>query len=74
MRSGGDGGAARGTLVVLTLKYRRGHSTAAFNAQAEAQAARLAPQLEGVSVLHLFANREGERTLVGYVRADAVSL
>ena len=65
---GGGGGGQRGTLVVLTLKCRRGHSAAAFDAQAAQQTERLCPILEDVSVLHLFANRDGERTVVGYVR------
>ena len=64
----------RGALCVITLKIVRGHSRAACDAQAERQAARLRAALDDVSVLHLMANREKERTVVGFWRGgDAVA-
>ena len=37
-------------------------------AQAQAQAEQLSKYLVGATLLHLMANRKGERTLVGFVK------
>ena len=57
-----------GALVVLTFKALKGHSERSWAAQAQAQADHLSGFLVGTRLLHLMANRKGERTLVGFVK------
>jgi hypothetical protein len=56
---------------VLTLKCTVGHSAKSFAAQVAPQVERLKAQSAGysntVQVLHLLANRSGERTVMGYL-------
>ena len=70
-RRDGDGDGLpprRGALVVLTLKCNRGHSKRSYDAQVEAEVENLGGILQDIQVIHLFSNRSGERTVIGFVR------
>ena len=54
-----------GALVVLTLKCIAGYSHSSYNGQVAELVARMT-QLEKVQILHLFANRTAERTVIGF--------
>ena len=57
-----------GTFFVLTFKCNRGHSKASFDEQVSEQRQRLESFSSNVHTFHLFSNRNGERTVVGYIR------
>lgn len=57
-----------GTFFILTLKCNVGRSRKFFDAQAAEQAARLKDVTRNLQTLHLFANRSGERTLIGHLK------
>jgi 23S rRNA U2552 (ribose-2'-O)-methylase RlmE/FtsJ len=54
-----------GALVVLTLKCIAGYSHSSYNGQVAELVERM-EQLERVQILHLFANRTAERTVIGF--------
>lgn len=54
------------TFVILTIKCTRGHSKATFDHLVQQQVQRVASHLEQLQILHLFANRSSERTVMGY--------
>lgn len=56
-----------GTMFVLTLKFTRGHAKAAFDNQAQVELDRLEGIATGMQIIHLFSNRNGERTLMGFL-------
>lgn len=64
-RSGGVVGP--GTFFVLTLKCMVGYSATAFDHQAKEQVKRLEGISRDVHVVHLFSNRNSERTVIGYL-------
>lgn len=57
-----------GTFFILTLKCKVGHSKESFDAQVAEQRARLESSASYLQTLHLFSNRSGERTLMGYLK------
>merc|ERR1711865_56302 len=58
---------ARGTMFVLTIKCVVGHTKESFDNQVAEQRARIEDISRDVQTLHLFSNRSGERTLIGYI-------
>ena len=56
----------KGTFFVLTLKCVTGHSSKTFDLLVEQQIQRLEPLAKDLQVLHLFSNRNSERTVIGY--------
>lgn len=56
-----------GSFFVLTLKCKVGHSKASFDAQVSEQCKRLDGVAEHLQTIHLFSNRNGERTVMGYL-------
>ena len=69
-----------GTFFVLTLKCIVGYSTTAFNEQSKERVQRLTTPIEtegsitcrppiahSVQNIHLFSNRNSERTIIGYL-------
>ena len=56
----------KGTFFVLTLKCVTGHSSKTFDLLVEQQIKRLQPLAKDLQVLHLFSNRNSERTVIGY--------
>lgn len=57
-----------GTFFVITLKCNKGHSKESFDAQVAEQRQRLAGLARDLQTFHLFSNRNGERTVVGYIQ------
>ena len=64
-----EGLLARNALFVLTLKCVVGHSKSAYDAQVGevVDEFRASANVEGVEIFHLFSNRSGERTVMGYI-------
>jgi hypothetical protein len=62
------GVAGKGTFFVLTLKCKVGHSKASFDSQVAQECKRLEGITRDLQVFHLFSNRSGERTIMGYLR------
>jgi len=58
----------RGTMFVLTIKCVVGHTKESFDNQVAEQRARIEDISRDVQTLHLFSNRSGERTLIGYIK------
>mmetsp|Transcript_11517 Transcript_11517/g.14555 ORF Transcript_11517/g.14555 Transcript_11517/m.14555 type:complete len:96 (+) Transcript_11517:828-1115(+) len=62
-----------GTFFVLTLKCNMGHSREAFDEQVATQCDRLLSLgnsggvVRDLQTIHLFSNRGGERTILGYL-------
>jgi len=56
--------------VVLTLKCIVGHSKSAYDAQVKKVVDKLCDKasMESVEIFHLFSNRSGERTVMGYLK------
>ena len=54
------------TFVILTLKCTRGYSKATFDHLVQEQVQRIDDHMEHLEVLHLFANRQSERTVMGF--------
>lgn len=65
------GVVGKGTFVVLTLKCRVGHSDEAFDGQVAVQRERLENKCRDLQTIHLFSNRKGERTIMGFVKGAA---
>jgi len=68
-----EGLLAPNAFFVLTLKCVLGHSKLAYDAQVEEVVDKnglRAPEngVEGLEIFHLFSNRSGERTVIGYIR------
>mmetsp|Transcript_14327 Transcript_14327/g.25616 ORF Transcript_14327/g.25616 Transcript_14327/m.25616 type:complete len:102 (-) Transcript_14327:339-644(-) len=64
---------SRMRFFVLMLKCVLGHSKLAYDAQVEEVVDKnglRAPEngVEGLEIFHLFSNRSGERTVIGYIR------
>ena len=59
-----------GAAFVLTIKCNIGHGSKRFNSLAEGEAKRLteACGAYGIKIVHLFFNRTGERTVVGFIK------
>ena len=57
-----------GTMFVLTIKCVVGHTKESFDNQVAEQRARIEDISRDVQTLHLFSNRSGERTLIGYIK------
>ena len=59
-----------GAAFVLTIKCNVGHAKERFDEMTNAEADRLKEQVDvgGLEILHLFSNRIGERTIIGYVK------
>ena len=57
---------------VLTMKCKVGHSKGSFDAQVEKAIAKLrtssSATVHDVQTFHLFSNRSGERTIIGFIR------
>lgn len=58
----------RGTFFVLTLKCNKGHSREAFDLQVAQQCNRIKGVCRNMQTIHLFSNRSGERTILGYLK------
>ena len=62
---------ASNAFFVLTLKCIVGHSKGSYDAQVKHVVDKLCESedvtVEGVEIFHLFSNRSGERTVVGYI-------
>lgn len=56
-----------GTFFVLTLKCKVGHSKASFDGQVARECQRLEGITQDLQTIHLFSNRNGERTVMGYL-------
>lgn len=56
-----------GTFFVLTLKCLVGRSKESFDGQVARECQRLDGMTRDLQVFHLFANRSGERTVMGYL-------
>ena len=56
--------------VILTLKCIVGHSKSAYDAQVKKVVDKLCDKasMESVEIFHLFSNRSGERTVMGYLK------
>lgn len=54
-------------MFILTLKCNTGHSKVSYDRQVEKEVARLNEMATGVEVMHLFSNRNGERTVMGFL-------
>ena len=56
--------------VVLTLKCIVGHSKSAYDSQVKKVVDKLCDKasMESVEIFHLFSNRSGERTVMGYLK------
>ena len=65
------GVVGEGTFLVLTLKCRVGHSDEAFDGQVAVQRDRLQSTCRNLQTIHLFSNRRGERTIMGFVKGKA---
>mmetsp|Transcript_39305 Transcript_39305/g.82194 ORF Transcript_39305/g.82194 Transcript_39305/m.82194 type:complete len:110 (-) Transcript_39305:151-480(-) len=68
-----EGLLAPNAFFVLMLKCVLGHSKLAYDAQVEEVVDKnglRAPEngVEGLEIFHLFSNRSGERTVIGYIR------
>jgi hypothetical protein len=61
------GVVGKGTFFVLTLKCKVGHSKASFDSQVSEECKRLEGITRDLQVFHLFSNRSGERTIMGYL-------
>ena len=61
---------ASNCFVVLTLKCIVGHSKSAYDAQVKKVVDKLCDKasMECVEIFHLFSNRSGERTVMGYLK------
>jgi 23S rRNA U2552 (ribose-2'-O)-methylase RlmE/FtsJ len=57
-----------GSMFVLTLKCTGGYTKASFDSQAQLEVDRLKDITRGLKVMHLFSNRIGERTIIGYIK------
>jgi non-heme Fe2+,alpha-ketoglutarate-dependent halogenase len=55
-------------LVVITLKCRSGYSQKAYEGQVDKVVASMHEWIANVQTLHLFSNRNSERTVIGFVR------
>lgn len=53
-------------MFILTLKCNTGHSKLSHDYQVEKEVARLKKLATEVEVMHLFSNRNGERTVMGF--------
>ena len=64
-----EGLLAPNAFFVLTLKCVVGRSRLAFDSQAKKVVEKLSSEtkVEGLTTLHLFSNRSGERTVMGYI-------
>ena len=60
---------ASNAFFVLTLKCIVGHSKSAYDAQVKKTVDKLcdSSKVENVETFHLFSNRSGERTIMGYI-------
>ena len=61
---------APNALFVLTLKCLFGHSKSAYDAQVRTVVDKFcgaSTNLDSVEIFHLFSNRSGERTVIGYI-------
>lgn len=60
---------APNAFFVLTLKCTVGHSKRSFDSQVQKVVDKLcgAAEVSGLETLHLFSNRSGERTVIGYI-------
>lgn len=54
-------------MFVLTLKCNVGHSKSAFDNQVQPEVERLQGIATGIETIHLFSNRSGERTVMGFL-------
>jgi hypothetical protein len=54
-------------MFVLTLKCNIGHSKGSYDNQVEREVTRLQGIATGIETMHLFSNRSGERTVVGFL-------
>ncbi len=54
------------TFIILTIKCTRGHSKSTFNHLVLEQVNRVASHMDQLQILHLFANRYSERTVMGF--------
>ena len=68
------GVVGEGTFFVLTLKCRVGRSDEAFDEQVAVQCERLEATCRNMQTIHLFSNRSGERTIMGYAKAARVGV
>lgn len=57
-----------GTMFVLTLKCTGGYTKASFDSQAQVEVDRVKGFTRGLKMMHLFSNRIGERTIIGYIK------
>jgi hypothetical protein len=55
---------------VMTLKCVIGYSRASHDKQVQTQVDRLQSFASGISVVHLFSNRNGERTVMGFLKSN----
>jgi hypothetical protein len=55
---------------VMTLKCIVGFTKASHDQQVETQVERLKPFATGITVIHLFSNRRGERTVMGFLKSN----
>ena len=67
LRAREAGVLARGAMFVLTLKCNIGHSRESHDSQARREVERLGGMATKVETMHLFSNRSGERTVVGFL-------
>jgi hypothetical protein len=56
-----------GAFFALTLKCTVGYSKSSYDGQVERQVSRLKAKARDVQTIHLFSNRSGERTVMGYL-------
>lgn len=57
-----------GSFFVLTLKCTKGHSKESFDSQVATETRRLTGHAYDLETIHLFSNRGGERTVLGFLK------